>query len=756
MVILESHTNLMLRSTMESHRLHPSFPPVLILASVAAVGAACVMTQLALLRELLSAFCGNELIMGMLLGNWLLLSGIGAWLGRFAVRWRHAQAAFAFGQLLVAVLPLAQVVAVRVWRNEIFPTGAPPGIVPAALSSLVLLLPFCLVSGGLLILACGLLAGRDAAIAPGRVYGYDSLGSVLGGVVFSLVLIRWLDHFDLLCAPAFLNLALAAGLAWHGRHRWLARLAGSLMLLLVGLVVFVKVDAWSTARQFPGQHVVLRRNSPYGRLVVTESSGQYNFMENGVPVATSQDLERAEEAAHFAMVQRPDARRVLLVGGGISGTAREILKYGVREVTYVELDPLVLEAARRYLPGSLADERIRVIATDGRRFVRRADRIYDVVIIDLPDPTTSQVNRYYTVEFFQEVQRCLAKGGVVGLAIGRYENYVSAELARLVASTHRTLSAVFPRVQIWPGSRVSLAASDGPLADDIASRLEQRGIVTRWVNRHSLTALLTADRMADMERAVAVPAAINRDLNPVLYFYHLQYWLGQFPLRWGIGEAGLLLLLAGYLARLRAAPLAVFASGFTASALEVVLLLAYQVLHGLLYHRVGLLVALFMAGLAVGSLGMNGRLARMHPGARASDGLACRQTTNARRRGLAGVALILAGLAALMPLMLGQLPVAREGRIWEAVFELAIPALTFLIAMLVGWEFPLANSLATKPGKEFASRLYTADFVGAALGAWLASTWLIPWLGVGPVCWLTAAMNAGAAVVLWRGSEGEG
>ena len=138
----------------------------------------------------------------------------------------------------------------------------------------------------------------------------------------------------------------------------------------------VDLDELSTAIQYPGQRIVYRGHSPYGKLVVAEMSGQYNFMENGVVLFSTDNVQRLEETVHYAMSQRPKARRVLLVGGGVSGTAREILKYGVEAVDYVELDPLVLEVGRRWLPANLADPRIHALATDGR-LLRPADRRSD-------------------------------------------------------------------------------------------------------------------------------------------------------------------------------------------------------------------------------------------------------------------------------------------------------------------------------------------------------------------------------------------
>ena len=132
---------------------------------------------------------------------------------------------------------------------------------------------------------------------------------------------------------------------------------------------------------------------------------------------STHNLEAVEETVHYAMAQRPDARRVLLISGGVSGTAREMLKYSAH-VDYVELDPLILQVARQFLPGSLDDPRIEVINTDGRLFVRQTDRRYDVILIDVPDPSTSQINRFYTREFFAEAKQRLTEHGVLALRWG--------------------------------------------------------------------------------------------------------------------------------------------------------------------------------------------------------------------------------------------------------------------------------------------------------------------------------------------------
>jgi spermidine synthase len=714
----------------------------LVLLAVGGLGVSAVMTQLVLMRELLGAFSGNELVFGISLGSWLLLTGAGTWLGRSSARLKDPARTLVVGLVLVAIIPLMQVVAVRVLRDVVFLRGAAVGVTGTVLGSLALLFPFCLVSGALLTLACALLdsrvARREGASAIGRVYVADSLGSIGGGILFSFVLVPWLDHFALLCFPAALNLLLAIALARHFRRRLLL---ASTVIVTAGLafhVTLIDADDITTAIQHWGQPTVFRANSPYGRLVVTDDSGQLTFYENGVPVISTHNIDQVEETVHYAMSQRPDARQVLLLGGGVAGTAREILRYGVGEVTYVEIDPLIITAGRRFLPENLADARIKTVATDGRRFVQQTGGRYDVVIVDVPDPSTSQLNRFYTAEFYAEVRRILTPDGVLAFALGHYENYVSPGLARLLASAHRTLRLSFGQVRMIPGGRVFFLASDGPLFLDIAARLEQRGLATKLVNRHYLDAMLAPDRLADLDRAVAQPAEINTDFSPALYYYYLRHWLSQFTVRTGFLGGVLLVLLTAYLLGLRTVPRVIFAAGFAAAALEVVLLLGFQVLYGSLYRQVGLVVTAFMAGLAVGAWRVNRRLDR-----KAIAGFS-------PIRLLLLLSCAIAGLAVLLPFILPQL--GRLDVLTGSVLtgQGVVLLLTFLLAALVGGQFPLAGATGSGEAAVTAARLYSADLVGAALGALLVSTLLIPLLGVTAVCLLTAGLNLVAAAIAWR------
>jgi len=186
------------------------------------------------------------------------------------------------------------------------------------------------------------------------------------------------------------------------------------------------------------------------------------------------------------------------------------------------------------------------------------------------------------------------------------------------------------------------------------------------------------------------------------------------------------------LVRLRAASLAVFASGFGASALQMVLLLAHQVVFGSLYRQVGLIVTAFMLGLAVGGFVGN------------------RWRVNFEGGTLALLALGLALFAAAQPFLLPEIRVVSAARSGSWIAPAVIPVLTLILATVVGMEFPIAARLRRRTVPDAAWRLYTADFIGASLGALLASAWLLPVWGVAGTCALTAILNLWAATTLFR------
>lgn len=692
--------------------------------AVCALGISAVITQLTLMRELLSAFTGNELVFGIVLGCWLLLIGAGAAVGGIPRILKKPETTLILALIAIAILPIIEVFALRVLRNEFFVRGAEVGIPKTTVSCFVLLLPYCIISGFLLTLASKLLASTRDSASIGQVYFLDNIGDMLGGFLFSFILVIFFNHFEILYFPALLNLFFAGLIAMYFNRRFLAVFSIIVTSLFIMVVSLFNLDDISLKTQYPNQEIVFKDNSPYGSLVVTKISNQFNFIENGIILFSSHNVQEKEETVHYAMIQRPNAKKVLLISGGVSGTAKEILKYKVDRVDYVELDPLIIKTGQKFLPQSLDDERINVINTDGRLYVKQTKQRYDVVITDVPDPANFQLNRFYTKEFFNEVKGILNPNGVFAFSIGRYKNYMSEKLADILTVAHKTAKSAFANVLMIPSGKVFFLSSDGELDIDIASAIEKAGIKTFLVNKYYLKGIITKGRLEALKMAVSSKADINTDFNPVLYFRHIIHWLTQFDTKSGYIEAGLLMFAVLGLFKLRPITFAIFTTGFAASSIQVVLILGFQILYGSVYDKLGIIVAMFMLGLGVGSGFMNLFLQKCG------------------KKHLIGLEIAVAVYCLCIPFAL--MTASTSVAVW------LVPILAFGSALFVGMEFPLAGKLDFSETASTASKIYTADYMGAALGALLVSTLLVPVIGILKLCIMIAILNLISAGVVFK------
>ncbi|MGC8744841.1 MAG: fused MFS/spermidine synthase [Verrucomicrobiia bacterium] len=705
----------------------------LVVVSIVLLGVTALSTQLVLMRELLSTFNGSELSIGIILGSWLFLSGIGSYIGkhfRFNPGKKTVSVLYLF-HLIIALIPLLEIAAIRLFRDKVFIRGSTIGVIEMVCSCLIILLPFCVISGIFLVIACDLASGKFSA---GKIYIADGIGSAIGGLLFSFILIQMMDHFQLLSIIAVINLLWCSILCWNVALRMPCAISGSLLAALLLVLFRYNVDLYLTQKQYPDQKILFHGNSPYGRVVATEFEHQINFFENGVPLSPSHNIQQAEETVHFVMAQRPYAKKVLLISGGYAGTAREILKYGVEKIDYVEIDSLIIRLAEKFLKTNIAFPQIHIINTDGRKYTRETAEKYDVIIVDVPDPVTSQLNRFYTYEFFSECRRILNPGGAISFGISHYENFVSDELAKVLSAAAQTLKLCFKNYLAIPAGRVYFIASDGALTLDIASALDKNNIQTKYVRPGYINSITTPDRLGDIKEACSNQTRINKDFYPTLYFYNILRWVSQFRIKFGIMEAVLILILVFYVAKLRLTELTIFSSGFTGATLELVIILAYQTLYGSIYLQLSLIITLFMLGLTAGAWGS--KLWLEHT----TDSL------NVLKLAILAAAIALCGVITYPLLVL----FSKSLFILLYLGQIGIAALIFIIAFIAGAQFPVAFAIESKTKIESASKIYGADFIGAAIGSLISGTLLIPVIGVAATCLITTLFNGLCAILLLR------
>jgi spermidine synthase len=723
------------------------------------IGFTAVIAQIVLMRELIVVFYGNEISLGIMLSGWLLWTAIGSSaLGRVSWRLSDFRRLMASLEILIAVVFPLTIFAVRASRPVLQSVpGEILGPAPMFLASFTTLSLFCLLSGGLFAAGsrlCGEEARTSTAPAASTVYLLEAAGSGLGGILASLVLIRYFTSFEITACVALLNLLAAA---WIGMRRPAYRRV--LLALLLVAALFIPraarlLEAKSLAQLWHGFTLVESRNSVYGNLALVATSQSRSLFENGLRILTVPDPSAAEEAVHFALLEHSAPRSLLLIGGGINGSLAQALQYSSLErVDYVELDPAILGIAERHFAQAWrlarSDPRAHIHPVDGRLFLKTSKALFDVIIINLPDPFTAQLNRFYTREFFLEAAEKLNPGGVLSFQVTGAENYISQELADLLRCLEKTLGTVFPQVAAIPGETVHFLATNQPgsLSLDpsvLMTRLRERRITTQYFREYYIPFQMSPDRMVDLELQIAPKPStpINRDFTPIAYYFDVVLWSARFHSRWrdlleslaglrfvtlvGSVALGLLALtmavalydrhrIAGrggdpgsagspprrYHATLG---LCVAAMGFTLLGLEVLLLLGFQALYGYVYQQLAILVALFMVGMAGGAwLALKRTAPLLHGGGVGGGKYESRQADQpppnplpSQGGGYLKLALLQL-LAAAAPLLFYALFVLLASlRSMSALLTtstVVFPLLALVAGLMGGYQFPLASRI---------------------------------------------------------------
>lgn len=746
------------------------------------MGFSFTILQTVLVRELLVSFSGNELSIGLVLGAWLLLEALGSGAAGLLLRRSPGHpAAYAMLQVLLALLLLpAFWTALRVRALLGAVPGEAIGPLPALFGALLALAPLGLVDGAMFATACAVLLAASEQAAPEResstVYVLEAVGSILGGTLLTFLLLPVLSSTRILFLVGALNAASAASLLFGtDRRTWFSTAAASFLAagaLALAVTPLGTVLHWRlVSNRWSPSRLVYEANSPYGNLAAVREADQVTVFVNGTPVLTAPDPDIAavEELTHLPalFLDRPP-RRILVVGGGAGGVLHELLRYPVERIDYAELDPLlirVLELVPTSLTSAeLADPRVSLAVADGRRFVASLSDLpvkpsYDLVLINLPYPSTLVLNRLYTEEFYRQLAALLTPEGVLAVPAPAGRTYVGASLRDLLACYRRTLSRVFPYVRAVPGDEMTLwLASRRPLhlsAEELVRRWGERGVETRMLRPEHLRYLFDPRVAGAFETALEeAHVAVNRDVYPVGLRYGLAYesailspelepffrWLGRLK-AWQIGAGLVGLLLVGLLTLRRPetlVPPAIATTGVAGMTTDLLVLFAFQLRYGYVYQQVGLLVTSFMAGLALGGLSMRTWIARgrLHRPWRAFLWL---------EGAVAGGMGLLAGLLAFL--------LSRPAPA-SAVEPLVLYGANLLGGVLVGLEFPLGTRLLVargEPGIRVASSLYAWDLAGATLGAVFVSAVLLPALGLRDTALLVALLKGVSLAWVGRG-----
>ncbi len=679
-----------------------------------------VVIQLVALRELFSIFSGNELLAGLVLSCWFIFTGLGALLAKFF----YSKAKPYWSDLLLT-LPLALIVLFLLgftyFKNQLFLTGVMPGPVEIFLTAAGILFPVCILSGAAFTVLCKKSSAGKNEIA--SYYAFESLGSIASGALFSFVLIHFFDAYQIIVIIALINvfffIVFFIGSSTM-RSIWFVLF---FLLSLSGVLTFTDIKSTALTKLYNGQHIVETVENEYGKLVVTENSGQFNMFDNGVLVNTGSNEMSTEESVHYAMIQRPLSRNVLQVSGNIGLTEQEIRKYSVKQIDYVTINKKVSELEKKYFSSGVSGNFTQFFMDPGI-FIRKAGTDYDVVLLNTPEPMYARTNRFYTREFFEDLKKCMNADAVIGLSMPGIENYMSESSAAMNSSIYNTLRSVFGQVILIPGNRLFFIASDGPLTLNIAAAISKYKIENLYVNEYFIDDAQMIRKSDKILMELDLNAPVNHDFRPVTYFYALKFWLSHYQVSLFVPLLVICVVFLLFLIFLRPVNINLLTSGFTASAVEIIVIIAFQAIFGYVYSQIGIIFTLFMAGLFTGAFFLS---ALLKP-----------------RFGY------FMGLQVTLLIFLLIVWLFFSGRLHSGTLtQIILFFIVFIQAVITGGQFSLSTKIKDQPAAVNAGNSYGIELFGSGAGALLITTLAVPLIGIpGTLLALLAVNTAGMVVIL--------
>ncbi len=731
-------------------------------ASAFILGLTSMIGQIIIIRELVTAFYGNELSLGIILACWLFWVAFGSLaLGRLADFVSSKEKLLSRVQLALSILIPLNIFFIRVIKSILnIPPGKIIGLAQMIGVSFVSLSAVCALLGLSFILIAKIAAKDNNLPAKqvGKIYLLEGLGASAGGLIYTFLLVKTYTPFQNALILGNLNLITSI-------------LFDRNIIQLVYLIIFSTtiifnwpkhIDGFTRSLQVKPLKLIENADSIYGNISVTKLGDQYSFYENGALMFSGGDVSTSEESVHYAMLEHAQPKNILLIGGGTGGAINQILKYKVSRVDYVELDPLMISLSLKYLP-PITDDRVNIIYKDGRLFVKEASSMrgplapykYDVVILNLPDPYTASLNRFYSLEFFQEVKQILEPGGLFSFSLLSSENYISPEHAVYLSCIYNTLKKEFPGVKILPGDNITFIASENPgsITDDaniIIKRLKERNIKTKFVREYYIPFKLDPLRIKYVESAIQKfnNTKINTDFRPIGYLYHAILWTSFFDAtrnflpyvdKINIGifilMAFVLFMITMLAQKLTMANLkfpvliSAGATGMSQICFQVIIALAFQFIYGYMYYQLGFILTSFMIGLTLGSFLITSFMEKME------DERALYTKTQAW---MSIYPLILAVTLMITAKINQAFP--SVGNILQIVF-LVMPILAGFIG---GSQFVLANKIWLKDSKDVGKTtglVYGIDLIGSCIGGLAIGVLFIPLLGIIQTCVLLSVIN---------------
>lgn len=327
------------------------------------------------------------------------------------------------------------------YLGSVFAASAVLVFLPVLLMGMVLPLLFFIAQG----------EQRGPGHALGRLLAINSLGSVAGALITAFVLLDWIGYWGSLRLLSASYLVLSAVvMVGATRDARGVRAAGLTALALIAAIAIPR--AQPVVNVTAGERLIEVTEGSGGTVAVLRSGENLVMrLNNSYVLGDTKSFAVEQLQGHLPLLLHPAPSDVFFLGLGTGISAGAALDHPLKRIVAAELLPEVIDAARKhygsFVNGLFEDDRVRIVADDGRSFLAGKSERYDVIVSDLFTPWHAGTGSLYTFEHFSIVRKRLRPDGIFAQWLPLFQ--MSRAEFLVIA---RTMQAVFPQVTVWRGN----------------------------------------------------------------------------------------------------------------------------------------------------------------------------------------------------------------------------------------------------------------------------------------------------------------
>ena len=181
----------------------------------------------------------------------------------------------------------------------------------------------------------------------------------------------------------------------------------------------VSEDFAGIAQSYEVESSIAHEKSQFQDIEVfkTKRCGITMAIDGAIQSTEMDEFAYHEMMSHIVLYSHPNPKRVLIIGGGDMGIAREVLKHKCVEIVdNCDIDEKVTELSKKYLPHLTSipskDPRYHIFFQDGAKFMETKENYYDIIITDSTDPTGPALT-IFNKDYYTKAFKALRPGGII-------------------------------------------------------------------------------------------------------------------------------------------------------------------------------------------------------------------------------------------------------------------------------------------------------------------------------------------------------